>query len=194
MCRWQGDNERATIADSRSRRSQACWIGVWPQGAQVPPRKGCNIKPLSSRKTTLACRRSPLFYPRPVPLAPTTNGSLVAFARTLLRFLISPTQLVQDATHMTWVVGHAELTLDHVGYPRARPLIRMKARRQRTFFQQGYQLMFLPRRQDTTSISHLCWYSDLKRTILSHILAHNTPRKAPPSICPLFSLSLPLLP
>ena len=38
------------IAESRSWRSQAYWIGVWPDGAQVRRQTGCSMKPLSSKK------------------------------------------------------------------------------------------------------------------------------------------------
>jgi len=38
-------------ADNRSCRSQARWIGVCPAGDQVRRRTGCNMKPLSSKKT-----------------------------------------------------------------------------------------------------------------------------------------------
>jgi hypothetical protein len=38
-------------ADNRSCRSQARWIGVWPDGAHVRRRAGWSMKPLSSKKT-----------------------------------------------------------------------------------------------------------------------------------------------
>ena len=45
-----GDTPIREIAESRSWRSQAYWIGVWPAGAQVRRQTGCNMKPLSSKK------------------------------------------------------------------------------------------------------------------------------------------------
>jgi len=135
------------MADSRSRRSQACWIGVAPQGAHVQPRKGCSIKPLSSRKTMLACRRRPFFYPRPVALAPTANRALVAFSGTLLRSLIRPTELVQDVTHVVGMVRYAKVLLNHVHDTSARPLLRSITCRQWPTFQELHELLLLCGRQ-----------------------------------------------
>ena len=46
-----GETPIRPIAESRSWRSQAYWIGVLPDGDQVRRQTGCSMKPLSSKKT-----------------------------------------------------------------------------------------------------------------------------------------------
>ncbi len=74
-------------AESRSCRSQASWIGVCPEGAQVHRRTGWSMKPLSSKKTMGLPRRFAPFLsaanpasatapPRPGPVrAPVVRAS-----------------------------------------------------------------------------------------------------------------------
>ena len=57
-------------ADNRSCRSQARWIGVWPEGAHVRRRTGWSMKPLSSKKTTGL----------PLRAAPFLSAATLAFA------------------------------------------------------------------------------------------------------------------
>src|SRR2546426_569747 len=117
----------AAMVESRSCRSHACWIGVWPRGAQVRRQTGCSMKPLSSKKTMTALRRAPFFYPRPLLAAPTRDLGLVSLARQLLRLLATPAQLPQQSPHVRGVIGHPEVFLNHQCDPRARPEIRGKA-------------------------------------------------------------------
>ena len=58
-----GDTPIRAIAESRSWRSQAYWIGVWPDGAQVRRQTGCSMKPLSSKKISgLRLRFAPFLF------------------------------------------------------------------------------------------------------------------------------------
>ena len=57
----QGAMLKAPRTLQRSCRSQAYCTGVSPRGTQVRSRSGCNIRPVSSRKTKLAFRSS-LFF------------------------------------------------------------------------------------------------------------------------------------
>ena len=58
-----GDTPIRVIAERRSWRSQAYWIGVWPDGAQVRRQTGCSMKPLSSKKISgLRLRFAPFLF------------------------------------------------------------------------------------------------------------------------------------
>jgi len=142
-CR-RGDTVRTPMADNRSRRSQAFWIGVLPRGAHVRRRTGCNMKPVSSRNAIKASLRVPLFYARPFLLPPASHFRVVSFAGLLFGHLTRPAPPVQQRAHVVGMIMNAVFSLDQLGHAGAGPQIAGKTGFHRSLGKNPQQPLLLP--------------------------------------------------
>src|SRR6266699_3187987 len=146
----------ALMADSRSCLSQAYWTGVWPRGAQVRRRVGWSKKPVSSEKTMLACHRAPPFYPRPILVAPLSDGPFPSLASQLFGLLAAPAQARQQMPDVTGMVAHAEPMLDYFRHSPTSPHLGGVTCSERAATQDAHQLLLLvagqPRRCSTVGL------------------------------------------
>ena len=79
------------MAEMRSCRSQAAWMGVCPRGAKVRRRVGLSIKPDSSSKTRWAFCCSAFFLdPLDVAIAPRIDLFFVALSGSMMNLLTGP--------------------------------------------------------------------------------------------------------
>jgi hypothetical protein len=74
------------------------------------------MKPLSSMKTMLRPSLRAFFYMRPARSTPAFDGFVVALSRATFGLLTTPAQTRQEPPHMTRMIPHAKLLLDHFGH------------------------------------------------------------------------------
>lgn len=122
-------------------------MGVSPRGAQVRRFTSCSIKPVSSRKTTLARRLRSFFDAGPVFTAPPLERFGILLAGDSAGLLRAEAELVQNPSDVPYVVLDAEALADQPCDAVAGPQVGREARRQRPSHHQLNHFIELLERQ-----------------------------------------------
>ena len=122
-------------------------VGVCPRGDQLYWSADTREKPLSSRKTSVACHSRHFFYPWPDPTFPVRDRFIVSLDRQSLHFLTTPTHARHQAPNTALLVSYSEQAPEDMPNAIQRPIIFAVAMRLRTAPKSSFQLLDLRFRQ-----------------------------------------------